>query len=183
MNVYVRVRPQSELEKKDNDSLVVTCDKRNVSLLHGAQKRTALKQFVYDQVFGQFASQTEVYETACLPLVQDVLDGFSCTVFAYGATGSGKTHTIEGDFASSSSNTELTAGAGIMPRAATSIFNWLSANAPESIVKVSFAELCQSKLRTTSGTFDHLISLSVPPTLTLHFDSIHRQRRTGGSAL
>jgi kinesin family protein 11 len=30
------------------------------------------------------------------PIVDQVLDGYSCTVFAYGQTGTGKTHTMEG---------------------------------------------------------------------------------------
>jgi hypothetical protein len=28
--------------------------------------------------------------------LQEVLEGFNCTVFAYGQTGTGKTHTMEG---------------------------------------------------------------------------------------
>ena len=30
------------------------------------------------------------------PLVHQVLQGYNCTVFAYGQTGTGKTHTMEG---------------------------------------------------------------------------------------
>lgn len=31
------------------------------------------------------------------PLIKEVLDGYNCTVFAYGQTGTGKTFTMEGE--------------------------------------------------------------------------------------
>ena len=37
-----------------------------------------------------------VYLEAVAPLVQRVVKGYQCTCFAYGPTGSGKTHTMEG---------------------------------------------------------------------------------------
>jgi GTPase SAR1 family protein len=37
-----------------------------------------------------------VYKSVVAPLVQQVLQGYNCTVFAYGQTGTGKTHTMEG---------------------------------------------------------------------------------------
>ncbi|GBO28866.1 Kinesin-like protein KIF19 [Araneus ventricosus] len=38
----------------------------------------------------------EVYEKTTKNLVENVVDGYNGTVFAYGATGSGKTHTMVG---------------------------------------------------------------------------------------
>ena len=40
--------------------------------------------------------QGEVYESTTRSLLDSVLDGYNATVFAYGATGCGKTHTITG---------------------------------------------------------------------------------------
>lgn len=40
--------------------------------------------------------QDEVYDAVCSPLVAGALDGFAGAVFAYGATGAGKTHTMTG---------------------------------------------------------------------------------------
>lgn len=31
------------------------------------------------------------------PMVNEVLEGFNCTIFAYGQTGTGKTYTMEGE--------------------------------------------------------------------------------------
>ncbi|KXN87920.1 Kinesin-like protein 6 [Leucoagaricus sp. SymC.cos] len=59
-------------------------------------KRYKDKRFMFDRVFPHEARQTEVYETTTQPLLQGLLDGYNATVFAYGATGCGKTHTISG---------------------------------------------------------------------------------------
>ena len=48
------------------------------------------------QAFGPDSRQEDVYAAAAAPLVEAALQGFSATVFAYGQTGCGKTHTMEG---------------------------------------------------------------------------------------
>ncbi|KAK6522897.1 kinesin-like protein Klp5, variant 2 [Arthrobotrys megalospora] len=53
-------------------------------------------RFGFDRVFDENAMQGEVYEQTTKNLLDSVLDGFNATVFAYGATGCGKTHTISG---------------------------------------------------------------------------------------
>lgn len=48
------------------------------------------------KVFGPKSQQRSIYDQAIAPIVNEVLDGFNCTVFAYGQTGTGKTYTMEG---------------------------------------------------------------------------------------
>lgn len=48
------------------------------------------------KVFGPKAQQRSIYDQAIAPIVREVLDGYNCTVFAYGQTGTGKTYTMEG---------------------------------------------------------------------------------------
>ncbi|KAJ5698891.1 Kinesin-like protein 6 [Penicillium macrosclerotiorum] len=59
-------------------------------------KRVKDQTFAFDRIFDQNASQGEVYESTTRGLLDNVLDGYNATVFAYGATGCGKTHTITG---------------------------------------------------------------------------------------
>ncbi|KAH9960484.1 P-loop containing nucleoside triphosphate hydrolase protein [Russula dissimulans] len=59
-------------------------------------KRYKDRRFMFDRVFRPDSSQQEVYDATSRPLIQRLLDGFNTTVFAYGATGCGKTHTISG---------------------------------------------------------------------------------------
>lgn len=49
------------------------------------------------QVFGPSARQRDLYDQAIVPIVNEVLEGFNCTIFAYGQTGTGKTYTMEGE--------------------------------------------------------------------------------------
>ena len=59
-------------------------------------RRVKDQTFAFDRIFDQNASQGEVYESTTRSLLDNVLDGYNATVFAYGATGCGKTHTITG---------------------------------------------------------------------------------------
>ncbi|KGU26680.1 kinesin family member 18/19 [Candida albicans P34048] len=53
-------------------------------------------RFVFDRLFDEDCTQDQVYRNTTQPLLDSVLDGYNATVFAYGATGCGKTHTISG---------------------------------------------------------------------------------------
>jgi len=54
-------------------------------------------KFAFDRVFDENASQIELFENTTKFLLPGVLNGFNATVFAYGPTGSGKTHTMIGN--------------------------------------------------------------------------------------
>ncbi|VUC22539.1 unnamed protein product [Clonostachys rosea] len=59
-------------------------------------KKVKDQVFAFDRVFDDNTSQSDVYEGTTRNLLDSVLDGYNATVFAYGATGCGKTHTITG---------------------------------------------------------------------------------------
>lgn len=59
----------------------------------------------------------KVYTVAVEPIVESVLDGYNGTIFAYGQTSSGKTHTMLGE------DIEIEEERGIIPRLVTGIFN------------------------------------------------------------
>lgn len=50
-------------------------------------KTTSTKGFNFDMVFDPEGSQEEVYTHTVSPIVEEVLKGFNCTIFAYGQTG------------------------------------------------------------------------------------------------
>lgn len=58
------------------------------------RKRVKDQTFAFDKVFDENITQGDVYEATTKGLLDSVLDGYNATVFAYGATGCGKTHTI-----------------------------------------------------------------------------------------
>ncbi|KAK9804474.1 hypothetical protein WJX73_006365 [Symbiochloris irregularis] len=55
------------------------------------------RRYAFDYAFDSDASNKGVYQHTVQALVPGVLKGLNGTVFAYGATGSGKTHTMVGD--------------------------------------------------------------------------------------
>lgn len=59
-------------------------------------KKVKDQVFAFDRVFDDNTTQSDVYEGTTKALLDSVLDGYNATVFAYGATGCGKTHTITG---------------------------------------------------------------------------------------
>ncbi|KJR88928.1 kinesin family member 18/19 [Sporothrix schenckii 1099-18] len=66
------------------------------SVVPATGKRVKDQVFAFDRIFDDNASQMDVYEGTTKGLLDSVLDGYNATVFAYGATGCGKTHTITG---------------------------------------------------------------------------------------
>ncbi|KAJ9177518.1 hypothetical protein P3X46_012730 [Hevea brasiliensis] len=53
------------------------------------------KDFEFDRIFGPHVGQAELFSDV-QPFVQSALDGYNVSIFAYGQTRSGKTHTMEG---------------------------------------------------------------------------------------
>ncbi|KAF9557459.1 kinesin-like protein Klp5 [Mortierella alpina] len=61
-----------------------------------AYRRFKDMRYAFDRVFHEDAQQEEVFENTTRHLIDGVLQGYNGTLFAYGATGCGKTHTISG---------------------------------------------------------------------------------------
>lgn len=53
-------------------------------------------KFLFDRVFSTDCSTTEVFQGSTHALIDSLMDGYNCSVFAYGATGAGKTFTMSG---------------------------------------------------------------------------------------
>ncbi|KAL5985814.1 hypothetical protein ACLOJK_027801 [Asimina triloba] len=64
-------------------------------ILQGRQRAILLP--TVDRVFGPATASKVVYDVAARPVVKAAMDGVNGTVFAYGVTSSGKTHTMHGD--------------------------------------------------------------------------------------
>ncbi|CAM0872560.1 unnamed protein product [Alopecurus aequalis] len=145
VQVVLRCRPLSEEEQKANIQSAVSCNdmKREVTVLNSLFKQ-ADKTFTFDKVFGPKSQQRVIYDHAVAPIVDDVLEGYNCTVFAFGQTGTGKTYTMEGEIMQQMG--ELPATAGVMPRAVHHIFDILEGKKSDYTMKVTFLELYNEEL-------------------------------------
>lgn len=61
------------------------------------KNRTREKQYAFDFTFDEETNQFEVFKNTTKFLCEGVLNGYNSTVFAYGQTGAGKTHTMLGN--------------------------------------------------------------------------------------
>ena len=115
MLVAVRARPLTKSELEDSnfntisvpekDKITVTIpteyipdDKSNIYLAGDQIKIIKVKEvsYKYDFVFNENATQDEIYRCTTSSLITQVVSGYSATILAYGATGSGKTYTMVG---------------------------------------------------------------------------------------
>ncbi|XP_058204885.1 kinesin-like protein KIN-5C [Rhododendron vialii] len=150
VQVLLRCRPFSEDELRNNAPQVVTCNEyqREVAVSQNIAGKHIDRVFTFDKVFGPSAQQRDLYDQAVVPIVHEVLEGFNCTIFAYGQTGTGKTYTMEGECKRSKSgpNGELPQEAGVIPRAVKQIFDTLEGQNAEYSVKVTFLELYNEEI-------------------------------------
>ncbi|XP_051014763.1 kinesin-like protein KIF18B [Acomys russatus] len=63
---------------------------------NGPKKKGKDMTFVFDRVFSEVATQQDVFQHTTHSVLDSFLQGYNCSVFAYGATGAGKTHTMLG---------------------------------------------------------------------------------------
>ena len=94
-----------------------------------------------------FIIQIDVYKSVVTPLIKQVLEGYNCTVFAYGQTGTGKTYTMEG-LGEIRGSWENDPNTGIIPRALSDLFDGLrmSNDTTEYSVRVSFLEMYNEEI-------------------------------------
>ncbi|XP_036294449.1 kinesin-like protein KIF11 isoform X1 [Pipistrellus kuhlii] len=150
IQVAVRCRPFNLAERKASAHSVVECDhvRKEVSVRTGGlADKSSRKTYTFDMVFGASTKQIDVYRSIVCPILDEVIMGYNCTIFAYGQTGTGKTFTMEGERSPNEEYTwEEDPLAGIIPRTLHQIFEKLTANGTEFSVKVSLLEIYNEEL-------------------------------------
>ncbi|XP_050291706.1 kinesin-like protein KIN-5D [Quercus robur] len=146
VQVLVRCRPLSDDELRVHTPVVISCNenRREVCAVQSIANKQIDRTFAFDKVFGPNSQQKELYEQSVSPIVNEVLEGYNCTIFAYGQTGTGKTYTMEGG--ARKKNGEFPNDAGVIPRAVKQIFDILEAQNAEYSMKVTFLELYNEEI-------------------------------------
>ena len=115
IKVYIRQRPElSENTNKENTNNNQTALQpgvksysNNGDCLYYSSTSKKYTNFKFEGVLSPTITQVDVYDIVAKPIVESALKGYPGTIFAYGPTNSGKTHTIRGG---------LRAELGLMPR-------------------------------------------------------------------
>ena len=161
LTVAVRVRPLSSKERARGaaDCLVVQ-DGRQINAIDPDDKmggidylrldKTKDKAYAFDHAFDKDVDQPTVFECTAKRVVPDVLRGGNACVFAYGATGSGKTYTMMGS----------DSGPGVVPLTTEAIFDAVDELQEESATTVTmqfveiYNEQIQDLLEPSNGGLD-----------------------------
>uniref|UniRef100_A0A671FBR4 Kinesin-like protein n=1 Tax=Rhinolophus ferrumequinum TaxID=59479 RepID=A0A671FBR4_RHIFE len=135
IKVLCRFRPLNQAEILRGDKFIPIFQGDDSVVIGG-------KPYVFDRVFPPNTTQEQVYHACAMQIVKDVLAGYNGTIFAYGQTSSGKTHTMEGKL----HDPQLM---GIIPRIARDIFNHIYSMDEnlEFHIKVSYFEIYLDKIR------------------------------------
>ena len=141
VRVICRCRPENHIELSRGGSKCVQFYGDRPGAIEVTVDECA-STFNFDRMFDMESTQQEVFENTVFPLISDVMSGYNATVFAYGQTGTGKTHTMEG-------NIKVQGQEGIIPRSVEALFSAVI-EADENIeftFKVSYVEIYMEKIR------------------------------------
>mmetsp|Transcript_987 Transcript_987/g.2351 ORF Transcript_987/g.2351 Transcript_987/m.2351 type:complete len:813 (+) Transcript_987:364-2802(+) len=142
VHVVVRVRPQNAKEDAAGGKPAVQV-KNNEITVDNVSAGDGYTRFTFDHIFNPDSKQADVFKAIGRPLVENVFEGYNGTIFAYGQTSSGKTHTMQGP---SITDPEM---AGIIPRTVEAIFDTI-ARAGENMeftVRGSYVEIYLERIR------------------------------------
>ena len=176
ISVFVRCRPLLDFERKAGGFEVVTPATSEVGsslVMHEPKTMVDLSKamdnhtYRFDGVFGEAASNAQIFDTALRPMVRHLFGarGGHGTCFAYGQTGSGKTVTMEGlgDKAINPDNAY-----GLYSLVADELFRCLAQEAQrgvELVVRAGFVEIYRGKCFDLRKPRDRLSKASAVPRL------------------
>ena len=162
IQVFIRVRPLNNAEKSGKSVTVVDTPSCREVVVRERLHDKFTKKFTFDRVFGPYSKQIEVYNAVVRPLLGEVLDGYNCTVFAYGQTGTGKTFTMEGTDNDRLLHWQADINSGIIPRSLSHLFDELrTMGTPEYSVRVSFLELYNEELYDLLSPSDDAVKIRI----------------------
>ncbi|CAA7026841.1 unnamed protein product [Microthlaspi erraticum] len=128
VTVTVRFRPLSPREIRQGEEIAWYADGETIVRNEHNQSIA----YAYDRVFGPTTTTRHVYDVAAQHVVNGAMEGTNGTIFAYGVTSSGKTHTMHGDQRSP----------GIIPLAVKDAFSIIQETPMrEFLLRVSYLEI------------------------------------------
>lgn len=128
VTVTVRFRPLSPREIRQGEEIAWYADGESIV----RSEFNLSIAYAYDRVFGPTTTTRHVYDVAAQHVVSGSMEGINGTIFAYGVTSSGKTHTMHGDQRSP----------GIIPLAVKDAFSIIQETpSREFLLRVSYLEI------------------------------------------
>ncbi|KAK3688402.1 P-loop containing nucleoside triphosphate hydrolase protein [Podospora appendiculata] len=140
IKVVARFRPQNRIEIESGGQPIVSFDGQDTCTV---ETREGQGSFTFDRVFDMACKQSDIFDFSIKPTVDDILNGYNGTVFAYGQTGAGKSYTMMG------TSIDDDDGRGVIPRIVEQIFTSIMSSAAniEYTVRVSYMEIYMERIR------------------------------------
>jgi len=145
VKVVVRCRPLNSKELNDGRQRIVDMDVdagqvkvRNPK----SDDKEPPKMFTFDQVYDWNSLQADIFDISAKPIIDSTMEGYNGTIFAYGQTGTGKSHTMEG-------KEEPPELRGIIPNTFDYIFTRIGqeSGSKEYLVRASYLEIYNEDIR------------------------------------
>eukprot|EP00854_Cymbomonas_tetramitiformis_P015508 gene15508-18373_t len=93
----IRIRPLNDSELESGSRIAWEVKGDSISSIPN-DIRDIVHEFSYDKLISSEETNEDVYVKTTREIVTAAVDGFNGTIFAYGQTSSGKTHTIRGSY-------------------------------------------------------------------------------------
>lgn len=141
VRVVVRVRPRNDGEMRNNNKVIVNMISEAAQVC--VERPDGEKQyFTFDSVYDHDSRQDTLFDETARPIIDSVIEGYNGTIFAYGQTGTGKTHTMEGRW-------EPAELRGITPRAFVHVFERVQGTKADEqyLVRASYLEIYNEEVR------------------------------------
>lgn len=100
------------------------------------------KPYVFDKIFGPTTTQEDIYTDTVKPFVEKLFQGYSCSVLAYGQTGTGKTYTMLGK---NITNMNISQDLGLVSRTVADVFQTAELTSNVTI-EISFIEIYNQRI-------------------------------------
>jgi DNA uptake protein ComE-like DNA-binding protein len=138
VRVVARIRPLLSSER-DIDRILSkhagADDSSSIVKIPNPKNLSEEYSFQFNSVYDQDSTQQQIFETEVSPTIKQLFSGHDVTIFAYGSTGTGKTHTMRGG--------KALADRGMIPRLLSNIYRKSRAleksSAGETTVEVSMS--------------------------------------------
>ncbi|KAI0300601.1 P-loop containing nucleoside triphosphate hydrolase protein [Multifurca ochricompacta] len=151
VKIIARLRPPIPGELSDDGIKITTTDDGLSAIcVNNPRDQSQVFRFLFSSCYGHDARQEDIFEADVKPLIDVVYSGATATIFAYGVTSSGKTHTMQG----------TRSQPGVIPRAVEALFDYKQRMCVHGAsVSVSYMEIYRDEV------YDLLVDRETAPKL------------------
>ncbi|KAH9067847.1 kinesin-domain-containing protein [Lactarius vividus] len=152
VKIVARLRPPIPGELSDQGIRILSTDDETdfpAICVNNPRDQSQVFKFPFSSCYGHDSRQEDIFKADVRPLIEIVYSGATATIFAYGVTSSGKTHTMQG----------TRSQPGVIPRAVEALFEYRQTCKDDASLSVSYMEIYRDEV------YDLLVDRETAPKL------------------